>query len=247
MGMSASEIDAFKSKAMDYIRMAKEYDSHIQDTLDEEDAGSRILRKLESSACQMSRMTVERIRAMWNTVIKSEGSDDDVDKKRLQVLSQFADMKAVPFTAHDIFRAQKEMNATHLGMEKLRTFMLDEIASAAANGRSPHPLLLVGSPGCGKTSLASAFPERGSALISMSGKSAAFELCGSDQSWRVSDFGLIIKAFLQAGSLFLLSLCLMNLTKPEPLILIHVRTVFSWNFLKGKRHVCLQTISSLFK
>ena len=205
MGMSASEIDAFKSKAMDYIRMAKEYDSHIQDTLDEEDAGSRILRKLESSACQMSRMTVERIRAMWNTVIKSEGSDDDVDKKRLQVLSQFADMKAVPFTAHDISRAQKEMNATHLGMEKLKTFMLDEIASAAANGRSPHPLLLVGSPGCGKTSLAlslaSAFPERGSALISMSGKSAAFELCGSDQSWRASDFGLIIKAFLQAGSL----------------------------------------------
>ena len=203
--MSASEIDAFKSKAMDYIRMAKEYDSHIHDTLDEEDAGSRILRKLESSACQMSRMTVERIRAMWNTVIKSEGSDDDVDKKRLQVLSQFADMKAVPFTAHDISRAQKEMNATHLGMEKLKTFMLDEIASASANGRSPHPLLLVGSPGCGKTSLAlslaSAFPERGSALISMSGKSAAFELCGSDQSWRASDFGLIIKAFLQAGSL----------------------------------------------
>ena len=205
MGMSASEIDAFKSRAMDYIRMEKEYDSHIQDSLDEEDAGSMILRKLESSACQMSRITVERIRAMWNTLIKSEGSDDDVNKKRLQVLSQFADMKAVAFRAHDISRAQKAMNASHSGMDKLKSFLLDEIASSAANGRSPHPLLLVGSPGCGKTSLAlslaSAFPERGSALISMSGKSAAFELCGSDQSWRASDCGLIIKAFLQAGSL----------------------------------------------
>ena len=204
-GMSASEIDAFKSRAMDYIRMEKEYDSHIQDSLDEEDAGSMILRKLESSACQMSRITVERIRAMWNTLIKSEGSDDDVNKKRLQVLSQFADMKAVAFRAHDISRAQKAMNASHSGMDKLKSFLLDEIASSAANGRSPHPLLLVGSPGCGKTSLAlslaSAFPERGSALISMSGKSAAFELCGSDQSWRASDCGLIIKAFLQAGSL----------------------------------------------
>ena len=204
-GMSASEIDAFKSRAMDYIRMEKEYDSHIQDSLDEEDAGSRILRKLESSACQMSRITVERIRAMWNTVIKSEGSDDDVNKKRLQILSQFADMKAVAFRAPDISRAQKTMNASHSGMDKLKSFLLDEIASSAANGRSPHPLLLVGSPGCGKTSLAlslaSAFPERGSALISMSGKSAAFELCGSDQSWRASDCGLIIKAFLQAGSL----------------------------------------------
>lgn len=204
-GMSTSEIDAFKSRAMDYIRMEKEYDSHIQDSLDEEDAGSRILRKLESSACQMSRITVERIRAMWNTVIKSEGSDDDVNKKRLQILSQFADMKAVAFRAPDISRAQKTMNASHSGMDKLKSFLLDEIASSAANGRSPHPLLLVGSPGCGKTSLAlslaSAFPERGSALISMSGKSAAFELCGSDQSWRASDCGLIIKAFLQAGSL----------------------------------------------
>ena len=204
-GMSASEIDAFKSRAMDYIRMEKEYDSHVQDSLDEEDAGSRILRKLESSACQMSRITVERIRAMWNTLIKSEGSDDDVNKKRLQVLSQFADMKAVAFRAHDISRAQKAMNASHSGMDKLKSFLLDEIASSAANGRRPHPLLLVGSPGCGKTSLAlslaSAFPERGSALISMSGKSAAFELCGSDQSWRASDCGLIIKAFLQAGSL----------------------------------------------
>lgn len=204
-GMSASEIDAFKSRAMDYIRMEKEYDSHIQDSLDEEDAGSMILRKLESSACQMSRITVERIRAMWNTLIKSEGSDDDVNKKRLQVLSQFADMKAVAFRAHDISSAQKAMNASHSGMDKLKSFLLDEIASSAANGRSPHPLLLVGSPGCGKTSLAlslaSAFPERGSALISMSGKSAAFELCGSNQSWRASDCGLIIKAFLQAGSL----------------------------------------------
>lgn len=203
-GMSASEIDAFKSRAMDYIRMEKEYDSHVQDSLDE-DAGSIILRKLESSACQMSRITVERIRAMWNTVIKLEGSDDDVNKKRLQILSQFADMKAVAFRAPDISRAQKTMNASHSGMDKLKSFLLDEIASSAANGRSPHPLLLVGSPGCGKTSLAlslaSAFPERGSALISMSGKSAAFELCGSDQSWRASDCGLIIKAFLQAGSL----------------------------------------------
>lgn len=205
-GMSASEIEAFKSRALDYIGREKEYDSYIQDSLDEEDAGSRILRKLESSACQMSRITVERIRAMWTSVIKSdEASDDIVNTKRLQVLSRFADMKAVAFRAPDISRAQKAMDATHSGMEKLKSFLLDEIATSAVNGRSPHPLLLVGSPGCGKTSLAlslaSAFPERGSALISMSGKSAAFELCGSDQSWRASDFGLIIKAFLQAGSL----------------------------------------------
>ena len=32
-GMSASEIDAFKSRAMDYIRMEKEYDSHVQETV----------------------------------------------------------------------------------------------------------------------------------------------------------------------------------------------------------------------
>ena len=205
-GMSASEIEAFKSRALDYIGREKEYDSYIQDSLDE-DAGGRVLKKLESSACQMSRITVERIRAMWTTVIKTgeEDSDDKVNNKRLQVLSQFADMKAASFKPHDISKAKKAMDATHSGMEKLKSFLLDEIASSAANGRIPHPLLLVGSPGCGKTSLAlslaSAFPERGSALISMSGKSAAFELCGSDQSWRASDFGLIIKAFLQAGSL----------------------------------------------
>ena len=205
-GMSASEIEAFKSRALDYIGREKEYDSYIQDRLDE-DACGRVLKKLESSACQMSRITVERIRAMWTTVIKTgeEDSDDKVNNKRLQALSRFADMKAASFKPHDISKAKKAMDATHSGMEKLKSFLLDEIASSAVNGRSPHPLLLVGSPGCGKTSLAlslaSAFPERGSALISMSGKSAAFELCGSDQSWRASDFGLIIKAFLQAGSL----------------------------------------------
>ena len=205
-GMSASEIEAFKSRALDYIGREKEYDSYIQDRLDE-DAGGRVLRKLESSACQMSRITLERIKAMWTTVIKTgeEDSDDKVNNKRLQALSRFADMKAASFKPHDISKAKKAMDATHSGMEKLKSFLLDEIASSAVNGRSPHPLLLVGSPGCGKTSLAlslaSAFPERGSALISMSGKSAAFELCGSDQSWRASDFGLIIKAFLQAGSL----------------------------------------------
>ena len=205
-GMSASEIEAFKSRALDYIGREKEYDSYIQDRLDE-DAGGRVLKKLESSACQMSRITVERIRAMWTTIIKTgeEDSDDKVNNKRLQALSRFADMKAASFKPHDISKAKKAMDTTHSGMEKLKSFLLDEIASSAVNGRSPHPLLLVGSPGCGKTSLAlslaSAFPERGSALISMSGKSAAFELCGSDQSWRASDFGLIIKAFLQAGSL----------------------------------------------
>lgn len=205
-GMSASEIEAFKSRALDYIGREKVYDSYIQDRLDE-DAGGRVLKKLESSACQMSRITVERIRAMWTTIIKTgeEDSDDKVNNKRLQALSRFADMKAASFKPHDISKAKKAMDTTHSGMEKLKSFLLDEIASSAVNGRSPHPLLLVGSPGCGKTSLAlslaSAFPERGSALISMSGKSAAFELCGSDQSWRASDFGLIIKAFLQAGSL----------------------------------------------
>ena len=205
-GMGASEIEAFKSRALDYIGREKEYDSYIQDRLGE-DAGDRVLKKLESSACQMSRITVERIRAMWTTIIKTgeEDSDDKVNNKRLQALSRFADMKAASFKPHDISKAKKAMDATHSGMEKLKSFLLDEIASSAVNGRSPHPLLLVGSPGCGKTSLAlslaSAFPERGSALISMSGKSAAFELCGSDQSWRASDFGLIIKAFLQAGSL----------------------------------------------
>ena len=44
-GMSASEIEAFKSRALDYIGREKEYDSYIQDRLDE-DAGGRVLKKL---------------------------------------------------------------------------------------------------------------------------------------------------------------------------------------------------------
>ena len=91
------------------------------------------------------------------------------------------------------------------GLGRLKDFLLDELAASALDGTTPHPVLLVGPPGCGKTSLsvslASAMCGHGHSIIPMAGKSAAFELAGNDQGWSRAGYGSIVSAFLKASSL----------------------------------------------
>ena len=200
-GMSEDEVSALKGRILDLITTDND------EEIDDDSIDDRILRRLDSDDCPMSEGTRKQIRSSWEGSMTdgSDSAEDRMIEKRKAALLKLLYMKVHRFKEEDIARGRKAMNKTHVGLDGLKTFLLDEIASSVTNNRNPRPILLVGEPGCGKTSLAvslaSAFPERGHAVISLSGKDAAFELSGVDQSWRACTFGLILKAFLQAGSL----------------------------------------------
>ena len=155
----------------------------------------------------MSRETVNVILSSWESVMRNtaDGIEEGICTKRWQLMSRLLSFKAPAFTKKDLKKAGTMMNLTHEGLGKLKKFLLDEMAGSIMCKKSPRPVLLVGPPGCGKTSLAvslaSAFPEKGHAVISLAGKDAAFELMGADQGWRAATFGLILQAFARAGSL----------------------------------------------
>ena len=205
-GMSDDGLAALKAKAFGSVSMDSSHELAEEDE-ESDDIDKAIFSRLFAPDCPMSRETALQIKAMWDSAMRdeSDSAEEKIIMKRKSTLLRFLSMKTVDFTLTDIDRAKTTMDRSHVGLERLKDFLLDEIASSVANGRKPRPLLLVGSPGCGKTSLAvslaSAFPERGHAVVSLSGKDAAFELNGVDQSWRACTFGLILKAFLQAGSL----------------------------------------------
>ena len=155
----------------------------------------------------MSPRTIQAIEAMWTSVVSmsGDGAEERVNLKRVATLKRLLSYKVPLFTTADISRAQEAMDSSHEGLDGLKRFLLDAMRSAIVSSCAPRAILLVGPPGCGKTSLAtslaSAFPERGHAVISLTGKDAAFELVGTDQGWRAATFGLILNAFVQAGSL----------------------------------------------
>lgn len=125
--------------------------------------------------------------------------------KRLGAIWRLLGLKCPSFRLDDVEKARLAMEVSHEGLGRLKDFLLDELAAAALDGTTPHPLLLVGPPGCGKTSLsvslASALEGHGHSIIPMAGKSAAFELAGNDQGWSRAGYGSIVSAFLKASSL----------------------------------------------
>ena len=207
-GMDAAEIERLRGMAKSFL--ANYNPPSVDDESDEvedEDARKAIISRLTAADCPFGKETVDAIISMWDSTMdsSSDNAEEKIIARRRSALLQLLGMKVHSFAAEDIERAAKAMDESHAGMVKLKDFLLEEISSSVANGIRPKPILLVGDPGCGKTSLAislaSAFPERGHAVISLTGKDAAFELSGVDQAWRACTFGLILKAFLQAGSM----------------------------------------------
>ena len=125
--------------------------------------------------------------------------------KRLGAVWRLLGLSCPSFRLDDVEKARVAMDVSHEGLGRLKDFLLDELAASALDGTTPHPVLLVGPPGCGKTSLsvslASALCDHGHSIIPMAGKSAAFELAGNDQGWSRAGYGSIVSAFLKASSL----------------------------------------------
>ena len=109
---------------------------------------------------------------------------DDYTVKRKTALYKLVDLKKNPYTRTNYLNAKRALDESHEGLEYLKDALLEEVAKAIISKKTPRPLLLVGSPGSGKTSLSISLAKglgKGYAVISLSGISGTFELKGNDQ------------------------------------------------------------------
>lgn len=129
---------------------------------------------------------------------------DDYTVKRKTALYKLVDLKKNPYTRTNYLNARKALDESHEGLEYLKDALLEEVAKAIISKKTPRPLLLVGSPGSGKTSLSISLAKglgKGYAVISLSGVSGTFELKGNDQGWKGASHGRIIETFIRTESL----------------------------------------------
>lgn len=177
----------------------------ISDSSSLEVARTKLTKRLETAMMDASTRSLflRSLDSALDVTLDNDGCR--ILSKRLGAVWRLLDLPCPVFRLEDVEKARVAMDESHEGLGRLKDFLLDELALAALDGTTPHPVLLVGPPGCGKTSLsvslASALDGHGHSIITMAGKSAAFELGGNDQGWSRAGYGSIASAFIQASSL----------------------------------------------
>ncbi|EER14596.1 hypothetical protein Pmar_PMAR025798, partial [Perkinsus marinus ATCC 50983] len=106
----------------------------------------------------------------------------------------------------DISAVRSSLSATHYGLEEVK----ERVVELWALGKMSHPstrqvrpLLLVGPPGCGKTSIAESIAKalgRRFEMVSLGGLSDAGELKGHRRTYIGSQPGKILSALIASGS-----------------------------------------------
>ena len=165
-----------------------EVDRHIFDSLKESEMEAETAKKL--------------LKGYIDLFLRSES--DDYTVKRKTALYKLVNLKKKRYTKADYLNAKKAMDESHEGLEYLKKALLEEVANAVISSRTPRPLLLVGSPGSGKTSLTISLAKglgKGYEVISLSGVSGTFTLKGNDQGWKGATYGKIIDAFIRSETL----------------------------------------------
>ncbi len=134
--------------------------------------------------------------------------DDDTDSgklnaKRIDILTQIILAKNHTYEKESVERVEKAIESSHEGLEELKEILMSQLRMAIMTQKAPKPLLLVGEPGSGKTSLAVSFAKalgHGYSTIQMSGLAGAFVLNGTDASYKNAEIGRITKAFVSTSS-----------------------------------------------
>ena len=125
------------------------------------------------------------------------------DDEKVEIRNQLTELKTIPFTREDYLRVKLALDRSHEGLEEIKKHILSQIALIIINKQAPKPLLLVGKPGTGKTTLLESVADslgKGKAIIQLAGITGSFVLNGNDEGYKNATIGKIIKAFLSSES-----------------------------------------------
>lgn len=151
----------------------------------------------------LDKETKELIRLRYPEI--PEGDKVSFENKQcFSILDVIMAHPIIPLTSSLINKAKVQMNLSHIGMDKTKQFLLDHLRLAMITRNMPTPVLLVGQPGTGKTSLALSMAEGlgfGGRKIQLSGATGAFIFNGVDRGYRDACCGKIIKVFQEVPTL----------------------------------------------
>lgn len=103
-----------------------------------------------------------------------------------------------------LIEAKHILDSSHYGMSQVKQKILEFIAVQNRVSSFGRNLLLVSSPGCGKTSIARSIAKAMNKTFyskSMSGLCAGWEIVGSRPGWKNAGSGIIVDALLKSQSL----------------------------------------------
>lgn len=145
-----------------------------------------------------------RIRSLLERLDDFGGELTGMERKQRIMLGELIALREKPIKIESIPALAAHLDRSHSGMEDVKKLLLDQLRLSVMTKSRPKPILLVGAPGSGKTTLALSFAAAlgtGYEKIQFSGMTGAFMLSGDDTSFKDAKPGRLIKALINAGSL----------------------------------------------
>ena len=165
-------------------------------------------KKVESDIPQDILDSMDKALADAQAMLKDQDNLDTLEvtacRARVRAVKALRKAKLTKTTLKKLDDVKGAMDESHQGMRELKDQLLEQANYALRTGVTPRPMLLIGAPGCGKTSLSLSFAKalgQGYSMISVGGETGSFPLCGSDVGWKGARQGKIMDTFLDTGSL----------------------------------------------
>ena len=127
---------------------------------------------------------------------------EENNSKRLSILADFpwAKTNLEGRVAMALHEAQKHLNDEHVGMDRVKERVMEELAMETLKGSSGRILCFVGPPGTGKSSMGKSMAKamgRPFIDISLAGSADVHVLRGFASSWGTSEPGIIVREMLR--------------------------------------------------